>query len=164
MQCTNCGTQFPDDSFACPNCGTPVNGNYQQNYQQPYQQLLSKKDFFKHPNLKSCRSNITAAAVILYVCAVITLIFGFMIGNYLIVLDVLIIIGLGLGIQLAKSRVCAILICVYAGLNALVSIVSNGTVGGTLIIIAAVYAVIATFKFQTAWSNYQKTGILPAPK
>ena len=35
--CINCGTQIPDGSRFCPNCGAPVGANPQPQYQQPYQ-------------------------------------------------------------------------------------------------------------------------------
>lgn len=166
MQCFQCGTQFTDGMTNCPNCGAPAgNGQpFAQGQPYGYPQKLSKKEFLRHPNLKKCSGNLKASAIILYVCAVISLALGVFINNYAVIVDVVIIVGLGLGIQLAQSRVCAILICVYAVINVIYVSMSSGRAGGYLILIAAIDAIIATFQFQKAWKEYQKTGILPAAK
>lgn len=165
MQCFQCGTQFPDGMANCPNCNAPVNNQFAANGQSyAYGQKMSKKEFMRHPNLKKYSGNIKAAAIILYVCAVLSLIVGIMVNNYAIIIDVAILVGLGLGIQLAQSRVCAILVCLYAAINVIVMTISSGRASGYLILIAAIDAIIATFQFQKAWKEYQKTGILPAAK
>ncbi len=122
---------------------------------------MTKKEFRKHESMKKCTGNIYVAAGILYVCAVITAVVNMLAQNYLGFLDVAILVGLGLGIQIGQSRICAILVCAYAGLNAYVTIAQSGRMGGTLVVLAAVDALIATFQFQGAWKKYQKTGILP---
>lgn len=163
MQCTSCGAQLPDNATTCPNCGNFANNFNQQNFNPSsgYQQPLSKKQFLKHANLKKCRTNINSSAIILYICAGITLAISILGGVYSSIIDILILVGLGLGIQLAQSRVCAIIACVYAAFNVLYMLVSTGAPGGYLILIAAIYAIIATFGFQKSWKEYQQTGILP---
>ncbi len=186
MQCSNCGTQYPDDASNCPNCGAPAvvpfqqgqafaqNQTYQQGQafaqNQTYQQgqsfaqaPLSKKEFLHHPNLKKCASNIKVSAIILYVCAAISSI-ALIGGNLSSLIDIALIAGLALGIHLAQSRVCAILICIYSVFNMVISLIAYGTPSGWLILAAAIDAIIVTFQFQKAWKEYQQTGILPAAK
>lgn len=81
-------------------------------------------------------------------------------GNVFGILDVAIVVGLGLGIQFAKSRVCAVILGVYSVFNLIYMIVLTGRPGGWLIIICAVYAIMYTFKYQKAWNAYQQTGQL----
>lgn len=185
MQCLHCQTQFPDNMSVCPNCGAPAgnpapqgqpfNGqmpNQPFNGQMPNQQFngqpygsgpkLSKKEFLKHPNLKKVAGNIKGSAITLYVCAAISLVVALIGNNLSSLLDVFIILGLALGIQLAQSRACAIIVCVYSVFNIVIMFISSGTFGGWLILLAAIYAIIATSKFQKAWKEYQQTGILPA--
>lgn len=169
MQCQQCGTQIPDGVPNCPNCGALLNNQYGGNPQpyaqgQPYgfSQKLTKKEFLRHPNLKKTRSNVIASAVILYICAAFTAAMGYVGGNLFTLLDVILLLGLGLGIQLAQSRVCAIVVCIYAVYNVIVAVITTGTFGGWLILIAAIDAVTATFQFRKVWNEYQQTGILPA--
>ena len=185
MQCFQCGTQFADGASNCPNCGMPVTANQftgaQQTYQQgqpymqgqPYQQTqaynsnqpLSKKEFMKHPNLSSSRGNCTYSAVILYVCAGLSFILvGLVGGSFSVIIDVLIVVGLALGVQLAQSRICAILILIYSVFNMISLQSSTGHSGERLLMIAGVYALIATFQCQSAWKKYKRTGALPTPK
>lgn len=192
MQCFQCGTQFPDGMPNCPNCGAPLNNQFgqgqpgQQSFgggpqsfggeQQSfgggpqsfgpgfgYSGQMTKKEFLHHPNLKKCYDNIKSSAIILYVCAALSLALGIYMGNWSILVDVLIIVGFGLGIQLGQSRICAILIFLYSIANIIYTGVSTGRSGGMLIVLASIYALGATFKFQKAWKEYKKTGILPAP-
>lgn len=165
MQCLQCGTQIPDGMPTCPNCGAPLN-NQPAGGGQPYgfSQKLTKKEFLHHPNLKKIRSNINSSAIILYVAAVLTSVLGLVDGNYFILIDIALLVGLGLGIHLAQSRVCAIIACVYSAFNVIITVVTTGSVGGWLVLVAAIYAIIATFQFQKAWKEYQQTGILPAAK
>lgn len=191
MQCFHCGMTYQDGMSNCPQCGAPAavpggqpnmqgqNFGGQPNMQgqnfggQPYMQgqpygypqKLSKKEFLHHPNLKKCSSNITASAITLYICAGISLIlYVIVLGNFFSIVDVLLVLGLALGIHLAQSRVCAIIVLAYSVFNAIYMSVQTGRRAGTLIVIAAIYAVIATFQFQKAWSEYKRTGILPMPK
>ena len=120
---------------------------------------MTKKDFLKQPECKKCAGNITGSAITLYICAGLTLVLNVIAGNILALLDILLIVGLALGIHLAQSRVCAILVLAYAIYNTVYMIITTGKVGGYLIIIAAVYAVMATFQFQKAWKNYQQNGM-----
>lgn len=160
MQCSQCGTQYPDGAPACPNCGAPA-GQFAGGYGAG---PMTKKEFYKHPNLKKTTASIKSSAIILYVCGALSLVLGFIAGNMLVILDIAIVVGFGLGIQLAQSRVCALLILAYSIFNTISVYITTGAFGGYLILLAAIYAVIATFQFQKAWKEYQKTGMLPLPK
>lgn len=105
--------------------------------------------------------NINASAIMMYIVAGITLLANVIYaGNALGLLDVFVVIGMGLGIQLAQSRACAVVAAVYSVINCIVTIIMTGVPGGWLIIVASIYAVIATFKFNEAWDNYQRTGYI----
>lgn len=122
---------------------------------------MSKAEFYKQPALKKNRANINACAIITYICAACTFLINIvLVNNVSGMLDVCLLLGLGLGIHLGKSRVCAIILLVYAGINAIYTIVLTGRLGGYLIIICGIYAVIETFKLQKAWKEYELTGRL----
>ena len=120
---------------------------------------MTKKEFNECANIKSITKNITAAAIIAYVIGAITFIVNVvMAGNIAGLVDVMIVVGLGLGIHLAKSRACAVIITAYSIINFIYVILLSGMPGGWLIIVCGVYSIIYTFKYQNAWNKYQQTG------
>ena len=70
-------------------------------------------------------------------------------------LDVIVILVLGLLIQLKQSRVCAVLLLAYSLFNTVVSIVTTGSVGGWLLIIAGAYAVKSTFALEKEYQAFR---------
>lgn len=120
---------------------------------------MSKAEFYKQPALKKNRSNITACAVVAYFCAACTFIVNVVLAHNIFgMVDVCLLLGLGLGIHLGKSRVCAIILLVYAGINTIYILLIVGRFGGYLILLCGIYAVIETFKIQKAWKEYELTG------
>ena len=75
-------------------------------------------------------------------------------------LDVIIVIGLGVGVHVAKSRACAVVLLVYSVFNMIYMLLLAGMPGGWLILVCGIYATIYTFKYQSAWQRYQQTGRL----
>ena len=149
-----------------PYNGQPQFNNTQQYpYGNPYAapnqvpQGMSKHDFYHSPLCKKYRGNIIASSVIIYICVGINLLIAFL-QNYTSLIDAAIMLGLGLAIHLAQSRVCSILLCVYGVINTIVVFLSSGEFGGWLILVAAIYAIVATFQYQGAWNKYSKSGQL----
>lgn len=155
----------PNNGYQSNN-GYPSNNGYQQGNQYGMPESMysgttrmTKKEFDECANIKILTKNITAAAVIAYVIGAITFIVNvIMAGNIAGILDVLIVVGLGLGIHLAKSRVCAVIITAYSIFNLIYMLLLTGAPGGWLIIVCGVYSIIYTFKYQKAWNKYQQTG------
>ena len=165
MICKSCGRANELGARFCKSCGAPLesdesmqqNNTYQSEnvYQQNNQYVMpeslysgttrmTKKEFNECANIKSITKNITAAAIIA--------------GNIAGLVDVMIVVGLGLGIHLAKSRACAVIITAYSIFNFVYMILLTGVPGGWLIIVCGVYSIIYTFKYQNAWNKYQQTG------
>lgn len=177
--CPSCGApapmpnQRPYNGQPNPYNGQPQFNNAQQNnaqqypYGNPYAapnqvpQGMSKHDFYRSPICKKYRGNIIASSVIIYVCVGINLLLIALLQNYTSLIDAAIMLGLGLAIHLAQSRVCAILLCVYGVFNTVIVYLSSGEFGGWLILVAAIYAIVATFQYQGAWDKYSKSGQLP---
>ena len=183
--CPKCGTSVQDNQTFCPNCGTRVadpEGAPASDYYppftaqvagsvggKPYAQSVypnagqgfgprctTKKEFLMLPENKKLRSQIRGAAIICYICGGLTLLLMIISLNLMMLLDVAILVGLGLGVHLAYSRVCAILLAVYAVFSVIVGLVVNGTISGWLIVVAAVFAVLCTFNLEKGWKIYQQ--------
>ena len=93
--------------------------------------VSTKKEFLALPENKTLRRELAAAGIICYVCAAITAILGVaVIQNPYVLLDAAIVAGLGLGIHLSQSRACAVILCVYALINVIISVVTTGVPGG----------------------------------
>lgn len=146
------------------NAGQPGAGGYGANAGQGGQPRMTKEEFSKHPNIASVISQIRGAGIACYVVAGITLVVSVLAGGILgifgVMLDILLLVGLGLGIQLGKSRVCAIILTVYGVFNTIVLTLQNEALSGWWILVAGIYAIIYTFKYQNAWAEYLKTGIV----
>lgn len=177
--CPSCGAACNDNEKFCGSCGysflengsvssqpyAPAENAYPQpaapvypDYAQPAApaKVATKKEFLKLPENKKTRSELNGAAIVTFVCAGITLIAGLVSGNYGILLDVAIMVGLGLGIMLSASRVCAVLLLAYGVLNVVIGLITTGTPSGYLILIAGILAVIYAFKAEKLWKQYQQ--------
>ena len=165
--CQICGSPANDNDSACPSCGAPfprndqtnmpVQGNYQPYGAAPQPKATSIKEFLKLSENKKMRRELNSCAIICYVCAGITLILGlFVLQNPYSLIDVALLIGLGLGIHLARSRVCAVTLCAYAAVNMIITFIESGRFGGYLILIAGIYSIVYTFKLNKLWTQYQQ--------
>lgn len=119
---------------------------------------VTKKQFLTLPENRKIRTEIRSAGIICYICAGITLVLALISLQMTALLDVAILVGLGLGVHLAQSRACAILLTVYAGINMLITLVVLGRFGGWLVLLAGIFAIVYTFKFQKLWKAYQMGG------
>lgn len=115
---------------------------------------ISKKEFYAKYANKRDKGNIRWAAILAYICAAISLAAGLLIQNYFIVIDVALIVGFALGIQIAKSRACAVLLLVYSCISTILTLISTGQIAGWWLIIVGVWAVMGTFNFHKDYQKY----------
>lgn len=166
-QCPKCGQFFDDSASICSVCGAALGGGSSQDVDFtpesiPYsgqpepRKAATKQEFLKLPENAKTKKEIMTTAIVSYICAGLTA--AVMIGangNFTAIVDVLLLIGLGLGIQLKQSRVCAILLCVDGAVSVIVSLLAAGMPSGYLILIAGIFAIVYTFKLDKAWKQYQ---------
>lgn len=187
MICGNCGSYIADGQTNCPGCGAPVMGNVNANMgmpeqgmnaapnmgmpQQGFQQMgyaqpgLTKGQFYKHPNMAQCRKEIRGCGIAMYILAGLNLVIMFGLAalgqGFWTIIDVMLILALGLIIHLAQSRVASIILTVYGTFNVIYMIITTGKFSGYLFLIVGICAIIYTFRFQKAWKEYQRTGVVP---
>lgn len=123
---------------------------------------MTKKEFSKLPAMKSCKSNINVCGILLYVFGGINI--ALAVGMGTVPIDGIILILLGLGIHLGKSRVCALLCAAFSIFNVIYMLYTTGKAAGVWIVLIGIDAVIYTFKYHSAWNKYKKEGTLPVEK
>lgn len=119
---------------------------------------MTKSEFWKNAVPKNVKGQVVTAAVFAYISAAMTIILGVLSGNFLVIIDVLLVLGLGLGVHLAKSRACAIILAAYFLLNKILQWVGgefSGLYMAVIFIIGFVMGIVGTFAFQKQWKEYQ---------
>lgn len=119
---------------------------------------MTKSQYWKTAVAKNVKSQVITAAVFAYISAAMTLILGVLTGNFLVIIDVLLVLGLGLGVHLGKSRACAIILTVYFILNKILQWATgefSGIYMAVIFIIGFVMGIVGTFAFQKQWKAYQ---------
>lgn len=162
MKCVVCGAELADDALLCQQCGSVVRKEDALR-QKAAGGTMTKKEFYKLPGLKGCRSNILTCAIILYICAAATCAQAIILWEQraFSLLDAALLLGLGLWLQLGKSRVSAIITLVYGIFNVVIALLAVGQIQGWWVPLAGIWAIIYTFKFHKLWNEYQQSGRLP---
>ena len=129
---------------------------------------MNRQQFFRSLSGHKMGREIRSSAIILYVIAGLNFLLGVLaltgtsyLGSRLSFLDAFINLGLGLGIQLGKSRTCAIIDLVYWAVSAIFGLIMFHRFTGILGLVAAIFAVVYTFKIHSAWKLYKETGVYP---
>lgn len=161
MVCSKCGAELDNNALVCPTCGQAV-PDEARIQAQAGGQPLTKKEFLKLPAMKSCKSNINVCGILLYVFGGINIVLALGLGT--VPIDGIILILLGLGIHLGKSRVCGLLCAAYSIFNVIYMLYTTGKAVGVWIVLIGIDAVIYTFKYHSAWNKYKKDGTLPVEK
>ena len=118
---------------------------------------MTRKEFFKSKEMKKLRESINVSAYLGYAIALAGVIMNYVsYKTFNTLLDAAIIVGACLCIQLLQSRIAAIVLAVYSLVNMALVYVQTGKPGGYTVIVIAVFAIIATFRFQSAWQKYKK--------
>lgn len=178
--CNGCGNQMPEGTLFCSVCGqkrsdTDIQSVTPQST-QPYQQFepqtsnyvpnetplppagysLSRKEFINKYAQPSLRRNITSIAILCYVCAGLTFLVACF-TNPLGIIDALILAGLALAMQLAKSKICAILILLLSVIEVVLSLITVGTAPFWWLI-AGVAAVVTFDKIEKQYKSFIANG------
>ena len=154
----NCGSDQQDGAKFCGVCGAafPAEPGGYAPSAAPAAAAETKKEFMNLPENAALKKQLVTSAVFCYVCAAINLAIVLLTDSgYYPLIDVVLLVGLGLGIHLARSRVCAVILCAYGVINAVLGIAQDGKISGYLILLAGVYAVISTFRLDKQWKAYR---------
>ena len=174
MNCTNCGAPMNPDAKFCTSCGTAVpQVTYQQpTYQQPtYQQPtqpanqqpipsnLSWKEFYNRFVTK--KGNVTAAAVIHFISAVLSLALFGLTGNPLCLMDVAIFVPMGILLLTTKHWAFSLIPTIYGLIFTVINLATNATPSGIVAAIIGIAATQTLMKANKAYQQYKLDGTIP---
>ena len=155
----NAAPQFAAPQYAAPQYAAPQN---------PAVMPKNVKEFIKQmshiPEYKKMGTEISVCGILLYICAGLTMVVGLLNGSAAVIIDVVILVGLGLWIQLGYSRVAAVIAMVYSIISMILATITTGRLSGYLIVIATVCAVIYTFKAAKAFKQYKESAAAVPPQ
>lgn len=95
-----------------------------------------------------------------FLSGVVSSIISFLIRFDRIIAAVL-LVGLGIWIQLGKSRVASLITLIYGSYSMIVGSLAMGRLQGWWIPVIGGFAVFYTFKFNGLWGKYRRSGMLP---
>ena len=175
--CKSCGTQMPANTMFCSVCGqkrdsviaaqpanTPVEQTQQPQTVSPFDAqatasyppagvYVARKEFIEKYAQPSLRKNIKSIAILCYVCAGLTFLMSIAVNPYGII-DALVLLGFALGMHLAKSKVCAILILVLSIIEVILSLMVGAFPFWWLI--AGISAVVTFNKIEKQYKEFLK--------
>lgn len=176
--CSNCGTKMMEGALFCSECGQKIGNVSQQpnrceSYSQPIEPnnafyspepvvaqapadvKVTRKEFIEKYAQPHIGKEIRNIAILCYICAAITFIVSCIV-NPIGIIDAFILTGFALGMHLAKSRVCAILILILS----IVEMVLSLLVGSFPIwwLIAGVSAVVTFEKIEKQYKSFLSGG------
>lgn len=159
MKCPTCGTEIQPGQKYCPSCGTVQKmdqpwGNPTTSAATMENRDISKAEFCRNYAADKTRKNIRGSAILCYICAVVTAALGIMFNPFMLI-DAAIVLVLGLLIHLKQSRVCSIILLVYGIVSCVVMLLDTGRLGGWLVVLAGVFAVIYTFRLDKEYQAFR---------
>lgn len=159
MKCPTCGTEVQPGQKHCPSCGTVQKedrpwGNPAAPAAAMENRDISKAEFCRNYAADKTRKNIRGAAILCYICAVVTAVVAIMFAP-LMLIDATVVLVLGLLIHLKQSRVCSVILLVYGVISFVITLLSSGKITGWLIVLAGVFAVIYTFRLDKEYQAFR---------
>ena len=119
---------------------------------------MTRREFLRTDEMKSIRANIIICAVFGYVIAVGSMILNIALTKeFGVIYDAVFLIAMCVLVHFLQSRIASILIAIYAVLNVVIMFISTGKPGGIVVLVLAVYSIVYTFRFHSAWSKYKKS-------
>lgn len=131
------------------------------------EQRLDRKSFYQHPDIRPISKQLKVCGIIMYILAILNF-WQYLVINFIAIAfaELILLAGLGIGIHLKQSRVCAIAVMIVGVMNMILWLVYTGSIinSGWTFLLTGAYAFGATLTFHKAWKIYRSTGIVPTEK
>lgn len=134
-------------------------GYIQTEYAQP--NFDTFEQFFEAYAASATKSRLKILAIICFITAGLSLVFVLALGNYLSVVDVAFYTVFGILLLKKRNWVFPLVVTIYSGTFTVITIAMGGIPGGVVSLILGVLSVISMKKLNTAYQEYQSTGVLP---
>ena len=121
---------------------------------------ITKKEYIKHYAGDNFKRNLRNVAIVGYVAAGLNLLVA-LLSNVYALIDVVIILGVTLGMHLGKSKGCAVALLIYSIYAMVSSVIYTGSLGGSLLLAMGIMAVRT---FNRAEKRYKKLTQTPVSK
>lgn len=182
--CPKCGRLYSNTVTTCPNCNVSLdstaNGTSGSNV-QPHTQppicvdsapsyireepasavkVKTKKDFLALPENKKLASTINIGAYICYISAIITIVYLWVLYDWIPVLNILLealVVGLGITIQVTKNKLWVIVLIGYGITGMVVSYMQMGEFKGYYLPICGAISLYGIYKADKAWKEYSQS-------
>lgn len=119
-------------------------------------QNVPKSLYFSNLASDKVRKRIKFSAAACYVCAAITGLAALVLpDSYLMLIDSIVLIVLGVLIRVKQSRAAAVILLAYSLINSVFTFVETGTFGGWFVLAAGVLGVWATFALDKEYKQYR---------
>ncbi len=125
-----------------------------QNNSYSYQGNMTKRDFVKMPSMSKVKFDWMGAWISGYALCALNVVLLLLMNNPYGLIDIVLMLGLTIGIHVGFNRGCAVALLVYAVFNLIAGYIMYHRFMGIWVIVAGVWAVKATFEFHKQWKNY----------
>lgn len=126
---------------------------------------MTRKEFFNYRGLKKSRSFIFVSVLLLYFSVVyVFLAETIFLHNPFAFIDVIFLLAMLLLVQFKQSFKASVALGVYTFISCVLKLLLYAKLSSVWLIIATVFAIIGTYKFNKQWDLYLKTGFLPDEK
>lgn len=185
MFCPKCGKELENGAAFCGYCGAsipaqPQHGSYRQQsgsyVQQPFsktvsaasvnRQSVSKKEYIENYAPYALRKNIKNIAIVCYGLAAISAVSSIALtGSFMALIDVVVFVGITLGMHLGKSKICAILLLIFSIGECVLTTIMLGMFSGWWWIVLGILAVSTFVKLDKQYNIFlaERASIPTAP-
>lgn len=149
--CQSCRAPLQQGTAFCTQCGTPVSRPVQQNVQN-----IKLREYIDKYGSTTAKKEIKNIALFCYICLFISIVLTIVTGNWLGIIDIVILFGLTLGIHLGKSKVCAILLLIASIIEGVVGMVVSGGFTGYWWILASILVIRNFNKITKEYNQFKQ--------
>lgn len=119
---------------------------------------MTRKEFFTNHASTETKGSINLIAILTYIYGIMMAVASSDSENLAFFLEFIFVLSMGAGIQFAKSRVCAVLLMLYACICVIHFFAITGRLSGLLLPIIGFKAIQKVFELHEEYEQFQLSG------